>query len=245
MMCTRAAMVRSFARWTTSGTSRSTQGVPRGVPTRTQLCTTTRGSTSTPLPGFSATTMMGKAMRHRGGRRPLCVSVHASAEGVYDDPRTYELAFGFREFEKEARFMSALSERMGTGRPMTSLLELGAGPAWHSTATATALPGAVAVAVDNAAPMLARARERVADAALTDRVAVVEGDMTSLDATAVIEEATKMNKGEFFFNFCVGNCSDGVFTLQTPPEALTSHASSWAPPRTSRTPTTPSGASAV
>ena len=200
MMCTRAAMVRSLARWTTSGTSRSTQGVPRGVPTRTQLCTTTRGSTSTPLPGFSATTMMGKAMRHRG-RRPLCVSVHASAEGVYDDPRTYELAFGFREFEKEAHFMSALSERMGTGRPMTSLLELGAGPAWHSTATATALPGAVAVAVDNAAPMLARARERVSDAKLTDRVAVVEGDMTSLDATAVIETATKMNRdaarGEF------------------------------------------------
>jgi tRNA1(Val) A37 N6-methylase TrmN6 len=84
---------------------------------------------------------------------------------------------------------------------MTSLLELGAGPAWHSTATATALPGAVAVAVDNAAPMLARARERVAHAELTDRVAVVEGDMTSLDATAVIDEATKMNKdaarGEF------------------------------------------------
>jgi len=124
----------------------------------------------------------------------LCVSTHASAEGVYDDPRTYELAFGFREFEKEAHFMSALSERMGTGRPMTSLLELGAGPAWHSTATATALPGAVAVAVDNAAPMLARARERVAHAKLTDRVAVVEGDMTSLDATAVIEEATKMNE---------------------------------------------------
>ena len=131
----------------------------------------------------------------------MCVSVQASAEGVYDDPRTYELAFGFREFEKEAHFMSALSERMGTGRPMTSLLELGAGPAWHSTATATALPGAVAVAVDNAAPMLARARERVAHAKLTDRVAVVEGDMTSLDATAVIEEATKMNtdaaRGEF------------------------------------------------
>jgi len=51
--------------------------------------------------------------------------------------------------------------------------------------------------VDNAAPMLARARERVSDAKLTDRVAVVEGDMTSLDATAVIETATKMNKGEF------------------------------------------------
>jgi hypothetical protein len=49
--------------------------------------------------------------------------------------------------------------------------------------------------------MLARARERVADAKLTDRVAVVEGDMTSLDATAVIETATKMNRdaarGEF------------------------------------------------
>ena len=154
-------------------------------------------------------------MRHRGARRPLCVSVHASAEGVYDDPRTYELAFGFREFEKEARFMSALSERMGTGRPMTSLLELGAGPAWHSTATATALPGAVAVAVDNAAPMLARARERVAHAKLTDRVAVVEGDMTSLDATAVIEEATKLNKdaarGKVYFYSRMGNRINAVF----------------------------------
>ena len=38
----------------------------------------------------------------------MCVSVHASAEGVYDDPRTYELAFGFREFEKEAHFMLSL-----------------------------------------------------------------------------------------------------------------------------------------
>ena len=131
----------------------------------------------------------------------MCVSTPASAEGVYDDPRTYELAFGFREFEKEAHFMSALSERMGTGRPMTSLLELGAGPAWHSPATAAAEPGAGAGGQGHAGPQEGRARERVAHAKLTDRVAVVEGDMTSLDATAVIEEATKLNKdaarGEF------------------------------------------------
>ena len=44
---------------------------------------------------------------------------------MYDDPRTYELAFGFREFDKEAAFLASLSERIGTGRPPASLLELG------------------------------------------------------------------------------------------------------------------------
>ena len=111
---------------------------------------------------------------------------------MYDDPRTYELAFGFREFDKEAAFLASLSERIGTGRPIASLLELGAGPAWHSTAVASLCPGAVAVAVDNSAPMLERARERVAESALNERVAVVEGDMTRLDAKACVERAFEM-----------------------------------------------------
>ena len=72
------------------------------------------------------------------------------------------------------------------------MLELGAGPAWHSTAVASLCPGAVAVAVDNSAPMLERARERVAESALNERVAVVEGDMTRLDAKACVERAFEM-----------------------------------------------------
>ena len=115
-----------------------------------------------------------------------------SRKGVYDDPRTYELAFGFREFDKEAAFLASISERHGTGRPIASLLELGAGPAWHSTAVASLCPGAVAVAVDNSTAMLTRARERVTTSALDERVAVVEGDMTRLDAKACVERAIEM-----------------------------------------------------
>ena len=111
---------------------------------------------------------------------------------MYDDPRTYELAFGFREFDKEAAFLASLSARLGTGREPASLLELGAGPAWHSTAMASLCPGAVAVAVDNSTAMLERARERVAECALNERVAVVEGDMTRLDAKACVQRAFEM-----------------------------------------------------
>ena len=46
--------------------------------------------------------------------------------------------------------------------------------------------------MDNSTAMLTRARERVTTSALDERVAVVEGDMTRLDAKACVERATEM-----------------------------------------------------
>ena len=111
-------------------------------------------------------------------------SSSSSSASIYADPRVYELAFGFRDFDAEIAFARAACERLGTGR-LDAFLELGAGPAWHSVACAKTIPGARAVAVDNSSAMLARARERVAAANLESSVAVVEGDMTALDVDAL------------------------------------------------------------
>ena len=108
----------------------------------------------------------------------------SSSASIYSDPRVYELAFGFRDFDAEIAFVRAACERLGTGR-LDAFLELGAGPAWHSVACGQNIPGARAVAVDNSPAMLARARERVASANLESTVAVVEGDMTALDVDAL------------------------------------------------------------
>ena len=53
------------------------------------------------------------------------------AASVYADPELYELAFGFRDFDNEAAFLARMC-RTHAGREMRSVLELGAGPAWHS-----------------------------------------------------------------------------------------------------------------
>jgi cyclopropane fatty-acyl-phospholipid synthase-like methyltransferase len=55
----------------------------------------------------------------------------------------------------------------GTGQ-LARLLELGSGPAWHSTAAAASLQ-CRAVAVDNSPAMNERAKERVAEMALGGR----------------------------------------------------------------------------
>jgi hypothetical protein len=54
----------------------------------------------------------------------------ATASGsIYGNPALYELAFGFRDFEAEVKFLNELSVKHGTGE-LNDLLELGAGPAW-------------------------------------------------------------------------------------------------------------------
>lgn len=54
----------------------------------------------------------------------------AGGGSIYDNPRVYELAFGFRDFEAEVKFLAELSEKHGAGT-LNDLLELGAGPAWQ------------------------------------------------------------------------------------------------------------------
>lgn len=108
----------------------------------------------------------------------------STASSVYANPELYELAFGFRDFDKEAAFLASLCETHGSGR-LRSLLELGAGPAWHSVSCVTTQGPCVAVALDNAPAMLARASQRARERGCEGSVAVVSGDMTAFDVDAV------------------------------------------------------------
>ncbi len=117
----------------------------------------------------------------------------APPSSVYSDPRAYELAFGFRDFDAEARFLRDVSASLGRGGGVSggapggigALLELGAGPAWHSAAVARLCPDARCVAVDNSPAMLRRAIARVETEGVRERVAVVDADFTDLDPDAL------------------------------------------------------------
>ena len=106
------------------------------------------------------------------------------ASSVYADPELYELAFGFRDFDSEAAFLARMC-RTHAGRAMRSVLELGAGPAWHSVSCVTTQGPCVAVALDNTPAMLKRASQRALERGCEESVAVVAGDMTRLDARAL------------------------------------------------------------
>jgi len=109
---------------------------------------------------------------------------YSGRSSVYGDPALYELAFGFRDFDAEAAFLARLCRAHGSGA-MRSVLELGAGPAWHSVSCVTTQGPCVAVALDNAPAMLERASRRARDAGCEGSVAVVRGDMTAFDADAM------------------------------------------------------------
>ena len=106
------------------------------------------------------------------------------ASSVYAHPELYELAFGFRDFDSEAAFLARMC-RAHAGRAMRSVLELGAGPAWHSVSCVTTQGPCVAVALDNTPAMLKRASRRALERGCEESVAVVAGDMTRLDASAL------------------------------------------------------------
>lgn len=121
--------------------------------------------------------------------------------GVYDEPETYALAFGFRDFDAEVAFLRECVRKHGAygargmgadeNRALTSLLELGAGPAWHSVAAASL--GVQAVALDASAAMRAHVLSKLQ--ALGDdaprNIRVVDGDMREID----LEPMTKPEGG--------------------------------------------------
>lgn len=118
---------------------------------------------------------------------------------VYDEPQIYELAFGFRDFKAEVEFLRDCVRRHGTfeddenenddDRRLTSLLELGCGPAWHSVEAAT--QGIQCVALDANASMRAFAIDKLTamgeDAPKTIRV--VDGDMRKIALEPMMKPA--------------------------------------------------------
>jgi len=111
--------------------------------------------------------------------------------GVYDEPETYELAFGFRDFDAEIAFLRECVRKHGAygargmgadeDRAMTSLLELGAGPAWHSLAAARG--GVQAVALDSSAAMRAHVQSKIQTMGddAPRNIRIVDGDMREIN----------------------------------------------------------------
>jgi SAM-dependent methyltransferase len=96
--------------------------------------------------------------------------------GIYDDPRAYELACGFRDVpaEVDALLRWAARHRPPDARPVRAVLELAAGPAEH--AREFAARGIEATTLDLNPAMCAYAAERAGAAGLPVRA--IQGDMS-------------------------------------------------------------------
>ena len=162
--------------------------------------------------GAPSTAAAAAAMRRRGrgisngrrGRRGISLfsatassssssSSSTPASSIYGNPALYELAFGFRDFDDEVAFVKRVSETLGVGA-FRSMLELGAGPAWHTTSAAS-IDGVRAVAVDLDAAMVTRANERIEEAGLGSRATAMRGDMIRLDVDATRRALAEMMGG--------------------------------------------------
>ncbi|HLG93496.1 MAG TPA: class I SAM-dependent methyltransferase [candidate division Zixibacteria bacterium] len=82
------------------------------------------------------------------------MSPHA---GIYKNPRWYDIAFGFRNIEKECDFLAACVKKF-SGRKLSSVVEMAAGPAAHSIEFGRR--GKTVYALDKSTEMLAYARQK-------------------------------------------------------------------------------------
>ena len=96
----------------------------------------------------------------------------AGVSGIYDQPELYELACAYRDVPAEITAIEAWCARHHEG-PVTSVLELAAGPAEH--ARELARRGLRATALDRSPAMCAYAAGRAADSGI--ELAVFEADM--------------------------------------------------------------------
>ena len=87
------------------------------------------------------------ASTRRGRRKPLSSSgfgakptaikankakTSLAKKGIYSMPALYDLAFGYRNYEEETRFLVGEHQRLCKNKSPTRVLELAAGPARHS-----------------------------------------------------------------------------------------------------------------
>ncbi|MCI0329458.1 MAG: class I SAM-dependent methyltransferase [candidate division Zixibacteria bacterium] len=82
------------------------------------------------------------------------MSPHA---GIYKNPRWYDIAFSFRNIKKECDFLTACVKKF-SGRKLSSVVEMAAGPASHSIEFGRR--GLTVYALDKSAEMLAYARQK-------------------------------------------------------------------------------------
>ena len=159
--------------------------------------------------GRASTTSVSRKVEREGGHASTTTAKNTSwnrgrasttRASVYDEPQIYELAFGFRDFKAEVEFLAECARRHGTyggegegegEARLTSLLELGCGPAWHSVEAATR--GVQCVALDANASMRAFVSDKLAGMGgnAPKTIRVVDGDMRKI----ALEPMTKPANG--------------------------------------------------
>lgn len=110
--------------------------------------------------------------------------MNSSHSQVYSQARCYDVAFNFRDIVAECDTMAALAKRLG-GSPVSSVLELAAGPARH--ACEFARRGAAATALDVLPSMCDYAAEQAHLQRLSLRA--VPGDMCDFELSETFDLA--------------------------------------------------------
>ncbi len=106
---------------------------------------------------------------------------------IYQKPRWYDIAFGFRNIKKECDFLTACAKKF-SGRKLSSVVELAAGPAAH--AVEFGKRGLAIYALDKSAEMLAYARQKARQEG--SRVHFLERDMRRFRLPEKVDLAVSM-----------------------------------------------------
>ncbi|EFJ47378.1 hypothetical protein VOLCADRAFT_92195 [Volvox carteri f. nagariensis] len=100
---------------------------------------------------------------------------------IYSRPELYDVAFSYRDFKSEVKFLQDVQKAHGAAPQLTSVLELGCGTARHLASLSKAGVSKVA-GLDMSPEMLAFARGNVSKVGpKAQAVELLEGDMASFD----------------------------------------------------------------
>ncbi|PNH08460.1 dTDP-3-amino-3,4,6-trideoxy-alpha-D-glucopyranose [Tetrabaena socialis] len=100
---------------------------------------------------------------------------------IYSRPELYDIAFSYRDFKAEVKFLQDVYKQHGGGPPLASILELGCGPARHLAGLARAGVSRV-VGLDLSPDMLQHARASLAkQGGKAQGVELLQGDMAAFD----------------------------------------------------------------
>lgn len=125
--------------------------------------------------------------KERSGRQysrdgTISSRVYASKEQghVYSNPKVYDIAFSFRDFESEASCILEAYSALNSEFP-TSFLEIGCGPARHALTLAKTGILEQCVGMDISKEMVEYARSAALDMGLETKTEFIQADMTDKD----------------------------------------------------------------
>ena len=137
-----------------------------------------RKACSMPLLGSDARHGHGWMQRHRMSSSLGHDDTNTVIQSVYSNPKVYDIAFSFRDFESEASFVVEAYNAVHGALP-TSFLEVGCGPARHSMILAGTGILQRCVGIDMSKEMVQYARQCALELGLDNTTEFVEADMAS------------------------------------------------------------------